>query len=587
MIVTRIRRRHLAGGLIGGLALLAAACSGVPTSTDPVSAPTRIEREVPVATNTQLPVARAGMSPPAVVNDFIKASAQSGGRHDAAKAFLTPDAQRVWRDNAGATIGTVQYIGSFDIKAQTVDVQLTEVGQVDAAGVFTATPSVSNYKTVKFHLRRDAKTKRWQISQLPGPGVILSPANFNSIYTPINLYFLNRGQDPRVVPDPRYFDVPPLSLASAVAQALVNGPSARLRPAVDTAIPPKARLRQGVVAKSPLQIDLRGIGGMTQTQLHGMAAQFVWTMDQVRPILHVERLQILSEGTVDSIKGFGTQPLSKDSWLSYDPEAMPPGAATSYLIQDGDVIRGSDGQRVPGASGLELSSVAVSVDGQYIAGVARNGKGATLYVGKYAGRLRAVLHQAQLTTPTWLPDDQLLLVSNRRDLLRFSAASPSGSPASYTNALASIPGVRSLRVSLDGARVAVVSLDGTVYTGVVGSTAPIVGLAQLVDAPSDATQVAWSGATELTILAPDPNLSLPMAVWTAEVDSIGGKRSSLPTSGLPDSPVALAAAPNQYTIVQPKNQDTPFYYNSDDETWSGLPSNDGFPLQGSAPTYPG
>ena len=65
---------------------------------------------------------------------------------------------------------------------------------------------------------------------------------FRSFYQPYDLYFVGNGRS--LVPNPIYLPAlnNPANVASALMKALLNGPSAWLKPAVSTAVPPNTSL---------------------------------------------------------------------------------------------------------------------------------------------------------------------------------------------------------------------------------------------------------------------------------------------------------------------------------------------------------
>lgn len=564
---------------------LLAACAGVPTRSGPVSAPSRSVQAVP-PTSDPLPVPRAGDSPRQIVQDFLRASAEPGGRDTAAKRFLTPSAAHEWTNVDEATIVKPDKFVQGTKSSSTVRLEYTQVGTVNSNGSYTGTSDKDAQGSYDFNLTRLGG--QWRIDEPPQGGLFITEEDFHRIYAPIRLYFLNRDQD-RVVPDLRYFLIS-TSLANQVAQALIDGPSKTLEPAVDTAIPANVTLREGVVAAAPMNVDLGGLPDMTGDQLRGMTAQFVWTLDQMRGYLHVEGVKMLADKAPIAIPGRGSKTQTLDGWLSYDPENFPTDAVSTYVVDDDSTIATVEGTRLSSTAAYHLTSVSISPDRRFLAGLRAVRGGVVLYLGPYNGRLAPVVRGAELTLPTWLPGDQLLLVRNGRDLIRVSAAAPHNVQASPA-ALAAVAPVSSLRASLDGSRVAIIGGSRLLYVGVIGgqqNTVSIESVQPIIGAPPYVEAVAWSGATELTFIAP-PQDNFYTIVWSISIDGQGGPQR-ISTEGLPGQPVAIAAAPKQLTIVAPKEAKDGhelWYLNTQSDSWAQLDTTDGTPLRGSNPTYPG
>jgi Lipoprotein LpqB beta-propeller domain/Sporulation and spore germination len=581
-------RRFAPAAIVVLAALLVSACAGIPSHSAPVAARSRVVGAVAPPTDAPLPVPQTGDNPRTIVLQFLAASAESGGRHDAAKRFLTPRAASQWADVSGATIIAPGPFVRPTSSPSRVILQYQKIGSVDEDGTYEGSGPDDSEVSYEFNLEQVAG--QWRISDAPPPGVFVTQADFSRNFTSINLYFLNHNQN-QVVPDPRYFSVPTASLANQVTQALIDGPSKWLAPGVNTAIPADVTLREPVIAESPLEVDLAGMPAMTGPQVRSMAAQFAWTLDQVRAPLNVEGVRLYDERAPISVPGLGSGKETIDNWRSYDPEALP-ASASGYAVDHGVILRTSDAAKVGGRStppGYGLRAVSVSPDQRYIAGLKTVGHKVDLYVGRYSGPLKKVQTATAFSTPTWLPGGLLLVVRNGRELLRLPAASPAAASVSTEPALAAIAPISSLRVSLDGSRVAIVSTRdrGVLYVGVMGtrqSAISIDSVQPLVGAPPNLAAAVWSTSTQLAALAPSAT-SFVNVLWRISID--GSVAEPLSNDGLPDRPAALAAAPNQLTLVHPADQQDLWYYNDESSSWSPLRTAGNVPVQGSAPNYPG
>jgi hypothetical protein len=552
--------------------LVVTACASVPETSAPISvrkvhAGLALEQGPNVRSVPSPP--RRGMGPSEIVQGFLDATSGGDPQHDVARKYLTPRAATSWDDGAGATVydGNQVYVNPSRDGSR-VALSVRRVATVGTDGSYTAEPG-----RLRLTLSLRKIDGQWRVGS-PPPGVFVTSSDFARNYQRVNLYFLGPQHDV-VVPDPRYFSVPPGSLANRMVAALLAGPSSWLSPAVRTAVPSGVTLRRNIVQSSPvITVDLSGLGSMTSGQLMGMSAQIVWTLDQ----LNSDPVQILADGQPLTVPGVGIEQQQSD-WQSFDPDALPT-SASAYFLADGAVWT-QDG-RIDGPAGTGaygLSSVAVGLNRGMLAGVNIRTGSEHLFVGPLGGSLTDRLHATTLTPPTWERDSSAVwTVRDGVDLVSVpvhGAAQVVAAPE-----LARYAPITQLQLSRDGTRVALIG-RGRLYVGRVSTqsgTTTVDGLRPAGADLSEATDVSWASATELAALA--PNTSSARVPWQIQMD--GSAEAAQSTAGLPGPPTAVAAAPEHLTLVSSAGS----MWLLADRSWNQLLRNNQL-IYAVAPTYPG
>ena len=112
----------------------------------------------------------------------------------------------------------------------------------------------------------------WRVASLPA-GVVLERTELRNQYQPFNLYFFD-GHSGELVTDRRWVFSRRETLASTLISLLMQGPSARVEPAVSTIWPTDASylgMEDGAYAFS-------GFGGVNDEDRARFAAGVVWTL---------------------------------------------------------------------------------------------------------------------------------------------------------------------------------------------------------------------------------------------------------------------------------------------------------------------
>lgn len=564
-------RRFVAVGC--ALATLAG-CGGVPSS----SPPRAVKTDAGGTSGREQEVRpEPGASPRDVVDSFLQAASNPEGNHRVARLFLTPSAADLWQDLAGATVlGRSPYLAE-ESQGSAVALRGDVSATVGTDGAYRAANGAFNYR-----FRMAKVNGQWRIDN-PPPGLVVDPTGFAQFFRRVNVYFLDPTER-FVVPDPRWFAIEESRLPDRVLKALVDGQSAALQGAVKTELTGgNATLRtgDGTAADGVARVSLTGIGDLNKQARAGLAAQLVWTLDQVG----LAEIEIDDEGQ-PLLQG-GTDPIQRlGDWRSFDSLSL--GALTPGYFVDKGSIQTTDGQQVGGPSwriGLSLSSVAVSRDRLWVAAVGRTERNAVLYVGRAQDAPQQRLKATTLSTPTWGGAvDEVWAVRDGSVVVRVPRGR--GQPTQVgAPVLDRLGPVRALRLSRDGCRVAVVAGPAGragLYVGNVSRGDGVVSIDDLhLVEPSltNVVDVSWWSADALYVVAgsgsgSDVNLS--------KVGVDGATEQLLTLGGLPGPLTQVAAARDLPTLATAEGGGIWALGDSWTAVRRGTPSS---PLTG--PAYPG
>ncbi|HUW15644.1 MAG TPA: LpqB family beta-propeller domain-containing protein [Actinomycetes bacterium] len=313
--------------VVAALCVTATACAEIPTSGP-------IEEGVAVQAAVEEPFIRvlprppqAGLGPDEIVASFLAASASFEDDHAVARLYLAPEAAATWDAGAGVTVYGADAGVDFVADGSTVIVRTQAEATIDAAGLLQPRRVLPVRR--RFELTQVAG--EWRISRL-APGLLLSRSDVDRSFRSFDLFFLTPEGD-RLVPDPVFIPIARPGAATSLARALLDGATPWLAPAVRTAFPPDTTT---VVDAVPVEngvavVDLTAEAlGATDADRERMAAQLVWTLDQLSEVTAV---RITVEGLPLQLPA---APLDQTTatWAAYDPNVTPTGEA-GYLVVDG------------------------------------------------------------------------------------------------------------------------------------------------------------------------------------------------------------------------------------------------------------
>jgi hypothetical protein len=428
------------------------------------------ENEVRVEANPVAP----GSSPEQVVSGFIRAAAASDDQYQVARSYLLSAQEGTWRPDSSVVVFTDDSALTITKSAGNSVTAVTKASaRIDGNGRFHELPTNSRVE-VTFGLQRTSGGE-WRISKVPnGFGTWLSESDVSRLYDPFRIYFVS-AMERRLIPDVRFFPLG-TGLATRLARALLSGVPDFLRGSVRTDVPTGTRLAVDSVPieSGTAQVDLTATRiGSDPSQRQALGAQLLATVSQAPG---VSRVALQLEGTDLQVPGASETSLDSVAALGFptpsDPVAKPVLRKGSTLAHIDPVLLGDPGEKAQTQPNRALPAIppgwaylAMSPAGDEIAAVGGDRAQLTRWHGSTQLTVTAV--GTQLTRPVfdsqgmlWVggrdgPTTKLWFVNTAADPSDPAKARPQVVPAAWLAARSIV----SLRFSLDGQRVAVISTD--------------------------------------------------------------------------------------------------------------------------------
>ncbi|ANZ37892.1 hypothetical protein BBK82_19340 [Lentzea guizhouensis] len=439
-------------------------CAAIPTNTQPKPIGTMDNK----ASNTnQAPEPRRDLAPFEVVRDFIGATSNPAHDYAAARAYLTPEADKKW-DTKSPTIietsfSTVPAPQTQQDNTQTVLLQGKNVGRL-GANDNAFVPQLGEFST-PVKLARNSENQ-WRISEPPA-GVYMPQNVFNNSYRRVVLWFYN-PEFSVLVPDPRFVVVPPATdIPTRVTELLIKGPGDALRDTLVSALGPDTDKFSNTkeADDGALEVNLTKVGNdRTPEKNKQIVAQVVKSFQGVTS----SRIRVLVDG----------QQILSDQ-RDYRPSDVSSTAGEALLasnvnlpgmlVVDGRLRLLNDGVAIKGPAGdgtYDVASAAQSLDGSRLAVVTRSGGSMRLRVGETEQAMSEVdLPATTLTRPTWQlssgpkePGKEVWTVVDGTNVARVTRSDNGNWTAKSVNIteLATFGTISELRLSRDGTRAALV-----------------------------------------------------------------------------------------------------------------------------------
>jgi Lipoprotein LpqB beta-propeller domain/Sporulation and spore germination len=445
-----------------------------------------------------------GASPSQIVQSFLLASADFGNRHEIARQYLTKAASRSWEPGPGPAVTVIAVPPTVTAapppfgarNTAVVEISAQQLGNVSASGQYVPAESGRHPLNQEFTLQR--VHRQWRIATLPlsagtkAPPVgvnepshelLLTKDLFQLAFQPRNLYYLDPGGKD-LVPNPVFVPVDSGDPAADLVRALLIPPQGWLAGAVLSAFPPAATLRHPVEILPGSKTAVVDLGlpksATSETSLAGMASQLVWTLTS----------SSYGSGSLQAVKlevngKVWTPPNATSAVLSPrtfpQPALVPAEPEELYFLGGHDAARvlsaqGDGSSAVPGQAGtgqVPLTSIAVSRDQRYLAGIGGSATASTLYTNSLsaaakphassaARALQIRMSGVSIASVSWDRDDSLWVAGSSGSKPRVWVLGPAkGTPLSV-RLPPNIRSVTALRVAPDGVRVAMIASVRTV-----------------------------------------------------------------------------------------------------------------------------
>lgn len=573
-----VRRRSLLVAVLCAVTLVTG-CAAIPSSSIPtvVRGLDDQQRTRPVA-----PPPEPGIDKLSLVRDFIRYSGDPADNNAAARQYLAKQQRQDWHPTGSLVIiadnfNTTPVPEEDDPNRASLELRGTQIGRLNSDRSFS--PAAGAYDMAIKVVKENGE---WRISD-PPPDLLVTNSAFTQSYEGVPVYFLSPDRS-RVVPDLRYIVTEPRSSEPGqIIDLLLKGPSQALGAAVNSQLPDGARTRTNV-APSPegqLVVDLSHLGTPSTAERQLIAAQVVLSLSSVT----VSRVRLLSDGVI----------LAPDhpDWTLEDVQAFQSDVTSRQdlpgLVVSNGVLRLFDtGTEVKGAAGPGSPSVvsgAESIDGARLATVVRSGEDVRLRLGQPGEQTRdAGLTATKLTRPTWKPNGrEVWTVANNAEIHRMVDDGDGfwTDRSASISSLASDGPITDLRLSRDGARVAVVAgqrlFVAAVVIGPDGSVNIVEPQELMAGTLTNVVAVDWDRQDSLTVAT----LNNVNPVYRVSVDGL--TFSPFSSANLTQPVTAITAAPNKPVVVA--DHTGLWIANDAKEIWHLHPRGQGIDL--GTPFYPG
>ncbi|MER5642603.1 LpqB family beta-propeller domain-containing protein [Kitasatospora sp. NPDC002227] len=528
-------RRLLLAAWTGLVTLLASGCAAMPSDGAPqaVNLPQNAGAE-----NLQVRVfpvePHPGADPGDVLTGFLTASNADEPDFGTALKYLTQGARDRWKPDAGVVVldhtvtSPVHTPEPADV-TEDYTVLGNQVARLDDKHTYRdSVPAVSYPQSFTLVKETEGRDKgEWRISKLPD-GLIIDLTNFKNGYRQVHRYFYaapdSSGPDQNrpLVPDPIYVRrrIDPLT---AAAQALLDGPSKWLAPAVETYF-------HGVGLVGPVSVNDSQAAAVRVNiaDFNAQSGLCVKMADQLFYTLADQLKRQLDRLTLSGARGSCTVDSSEAQ--KHAPGMLAGSAAADpyYLLDNGQLMQpqaDGGGKQVPGPLGKALAPaaapavLAVRRDGQVAAVVNsdrtklavtaldRDAKPGTPVVTSHDG---GSARDRGLSTPSWDGRQNLWVIDRdpaaRRVLM---VRDRTVVPVTVNGLGGKLP--TELRISSDGTRLALLTEDGSgapsLLLGLVvhGGTAEdpeltVTGLRPLAPQLTDILSFSWADTDQLLVL---------------------------------------------------------------------------------------
>ncbi|WP_018296142.1 MtrAB system accessory lipoprotein LpqB [Corynebacterium lubricantis] len=515
--------------VVGSLGL--ASCTSLPTNTDPAA----IRSFEPNDTSSDVPGPVPGREPDLLLRDFYAAGAIPRGDYEAARSFLTSNAQEVWNaDNTTLIVDRIDLTTQPGATGQrrSFSVRGDVIGSLQEGGAFI--PETGVYEAT---IELEQVNGEWRISSLPA-GIILERTELRNQYQPYSLFFLNSTSE-KLISDRRWIYSGGESTDTVLMSLLAAGPNDRLRPATWSGLPEGANFS----GKTDGVYEFTGVGTLNPEESQRMASQVVWTL-AVAGVPGPYRITF--DGVSVSDNGEG---LTTDDFVTMDPQASAEEVSKLYALNNGRLftVEGTDVRPVDselGDSG-DIESVDLTADGHAAAVLTdpEDENSRIFAVGGMDHPQVEVMRAAEFSRPTFeLHNNVVWVVADGNRIIRTVRSDTTGDVVTNevdSSFLDDLDGeISVLRISDSGARVAMI-IDGRLYTGIIERSATgersVVNVVEFAhELEGTAVSVDW--ASDGALIVGTSSTDAPVV----RVEQDGSASTTLPTGNI-NAPVVMVS----------------------------------------------
>ncbi|WP_066932974.1 LpqB family beta-propeller domain-containing protein [Microtetraspora fusca] len=443
------------------------ACAIIPTSGSPIPAKEESNSDPLNAPYVRMIAAppRPGAQPRDIVAGFRAAmSSVEDPGWKIARQYLTGDALTEWDPASGVTVfdgaGPKQ---ENDGDGVTMTFHGTVAATIDGEGRYQDLTLTGVERDVTFGLSKVGQ--EWRISSAP-PGLLLSSADVKRAYGAFDVYYPDVSGRWLIADHVAIPIDPSESQVETLVRWLLRGPGRSLRGAVGNVLPSGTRLIRVVADGDSVILDFTSsmaVIGDRLDQFRAVCAQLAWTLNQVIP---GQSIQIQVNG--EPLPGDGRS-IKWQNYPEFNPAVLT-GEQPAYFMRGGvlrridheaddPVVEGAAGQKTMGFSSPAISGTdrkakvaALGDDGAvYVTSMAEDSRW-----DKWIGGAKGSI----LTPPSWDRYGAVWTAENIPGELRVWTAYGAAPQRVLIPADIAAANVEALRVSRDGARVAMIVDSG-------------------------------------------------------------------------------------------------------------------------------
>ncbi|GII53323.1 lipoprotein LpqB [Planotetraspora thailandica] len=566
---------------LGVVLAAAGACAVVPTSGSP-----RVAEEDNSRDTLSQPYVRMIATKPrpdATPVDIVKGFQAAMASFDdpslaVARQYLDPSVEDKWDPWRQTTVYEsklppegVPVDELKDAKETTVTLRGTAVATIDAEGRYTP---ASGPVVQSFALARVGN--QWRIDA-PPDARLLSADDLKRDYRQVDLYYPPATSATGLVVDRVWVPInPSTGIPETLVRRLLAGPTKSIRDSVRSAFPSGTGLNQITVEGDTVVVDFTSeVESVADDRIDAMKAQLAWTLGD---LVTGRTIEIRVDG--EPFRGTGLRFSPRDT-SQFDPNVLP-AQPQAYYMQDGKLqrVKEKGGEAVGGAAGeqgTKFTSPAVSAESPPRVAALVGGEGvwvATTVVGSQWQRWIPG-RKDTLTPPSW---DRYGAVwsaewygGKQTRVWQAQEGQPHrvGLPADLETRR-----ILALRVSRDGARVAMIVQEGRGESLEIGTIARIGQEAQIenvqkLDSRSnqDIVDIAWQDAASLLVLSQGKG-GQELSTWSVmegmEVPDAAIKLDAQAEIG------SIVGAPPDYVLASADYDGEIRTYNVDKKAWVAL-----------------
>ncbi|GER24349.1 lipoprotein LpqB [Zafaria cholistanensis] len=489
----------------------------------------------------------SGATPEEIIEGFYRAGIAPADDYRIAREYLAPAFAGEWRPVEQTLVYDAEPSIVDNVQEGSYTVQVEAAAVIDEHGLRTDLPANST-RSVDVHLEQ--VDGEWRITDAPD-GTLVETGNFSVLFAPHLLYFYDATYS-YAIPDVRWFAFRQ-GLAATMVESLLAGPAPYLRNAAFSAFPEDAALTRPAVpidaGKATVDLVESVFIDASDTRRQQMQQQLELTLGRLNNVTSVTMTVNQREvGLGAEAPGFTAAILDP---AVADTQIALAGGALVYYQGDGIVPVGG----VPDISGYKPRDPAMGPSGNLYAFL--DGERTRLFTVDETGRVSAAVRGMDLVAPsidtygwTWT-----VTGGSHPHVMAVPASTTLDGPARQVAAdWLGDAQVHSLRVSRDGARVAVVARIGgedALYIGGIVRDSDGVprGLTEPLKVPTavPVSRAVWDSDISVIVM----RANAEEAVTAERVGLDGSSELFLPLHGM----IGLSAGPGERRPVYAETPD--------------------------------